>query len=251
MRSLNQTPDKPQSFGYKISWLALKASEPAAILDALELAETTPANWESGLAAVYDSQRDDACMFVSPAIGGWVLAVSGWLPCPTVEIHQDIGRKFDDLFSRLMKRFEDVQFFGSHRVVDFVAWARGLNGKPTRIFAWSGSDGAVLANFGKQTFEEAKLRFADLTDLSPSDAGDKIFRMAEEQDAEADALVATGLSRREALVRVRQNSGRAFPDETDVVELAGLWSIDPLRLSEQDHPLSLGVAARLPERLIQ
>jgi hypothetical protein len=35
----------------------------------------------------------------------------------------DIGRKFDVLFSRLTKRFADVQFFGSYRVVSFVAWA--------------------------------------------------------------------------------------------------------------------------------
>jgi hypothetical protein len=251
MPLFNQTPDKPQSFGYKVNWFALKVSDSAAVLDALELAETTPTNWESGLAAVYDSQRNDACVFVSPPIGGWVLAVSGWLPYPTVETHHDIGRKFDDLFSRLMKRFEDVQFFGSHRVVDFVAWARGLNGKPVRIFAWSGSDGAVLANIGEQTLEEAKLRFANLTGLSPCDAGDEIFRIAGEQHAEADALVATGLSRREALARVRQNRGHAFPDETDVVKLAALWSIDPIELSEQDHPLSVGLAARLPENLVQ
>jgi hypothetical protein len=63
--------------------------------------------------------------------------------------------------------------------------------------------------------------------------------------------VATGLSRREALARVRQNSGHAFPDETDVVKLAALWSIDPIELSEQDHPLSVGLAARLPENLVQ
>jgi hypothetical protein len=250
MRSFNQTPDKPQGFGFKVLWFALKAFGPAAVVDALELGEATPANWESGLAAVYDSGRNDTCVFVSPPIGGWVLAVSRWLPYPTVESNDDAGRKFDVLFPRLMKRFDDVQFFGSHRVHDFVVWARGLNGKPIRIFAWSGSSGAVLANFGEQTFEEAKLQFANLTGLSPAEAGDEVFRLAGEQQAEADALVATGLSRREALARVRQNSGSAFPGETDVVELAGLWSIDPSRLSEQDHPLGLGLAARLPENLM-
>jgi hypothetical protein len=149
-----------------------------------------------------------------------------------------------------MKRFDDVQFYGSHRVVDFVAWARALNGKPVRIFSWTGSEGAVLENVGGQTPEEAKLGMANLTDLSPADAGDEIFRLAEQQDAEKEALVATGLTLREALRRVRQSSGSAFPGETDVVELAGLWSIDPSRLSEQDHPPSLGLAARLPENLI-
>ncbi len=250
MPSFDRTPDKPQPFGFKINWLALRTSDPGAVVDALELEEVTPANWESGLAAVYDSKRDDAWVFVSPPIGNWVLAVSWCLPYPTVQSHDDAGGKFDGLFSRLMKRFDDVQFYGSHRVVDFVTWARALNGKPVRIFSWTGSEGVVLQNVGEQTPEEAKLGMANLTGLSPADAGEEIFRLAGQQDAEQDALVATGLSPSEAMRRVRQSSGSAFPGETDVVELAGLWSIDPSRLSEQDHPLSLGLAARLPKNLL-
>jgi hypothetical protein len=249
MRSFNQTPDKPQGFGFKVLWFALKAFGPAAVVDALELGEATPANWESGLAAVYAREANNAWVFVSPPVGGWVLAVSSLLPYPTTQSHDDAGRRFDVLFSRLMKRFDDVQFYGSHRVSDFVTWARALNGKPIRIFAYG--DGEVLANVGEQTLEEAKLGLANLTGLSPADAGDEVFRLAEQQRAEEEALVAAGLSGREARARVRQNSGSAFPDETDVVELAGLWSIDPSRLSEQDHPHSLGLAARLPENLVR
>jgi hypothetical protein len=63
-------------------------------------------------------------------------------------------------------------------------------------------------------------------------------------------LVASGLSRREARARVLQKGRDALPDEADVVDLAALC-IDPSRLSEQDHPLGLGLAARLPENLAQ
>jgi hypothetical protein len=259
MPLFDQTPDKPESFGFKISWFALKTTDPAAAVDALELKETTPSNWASSLAAVYGTSDDsDPWLFVSPPLSGWVLVVGASLPYPTDETHQDmsetqrdIGRRFDALFSRLMKRFDDVQFFGSHRVVDFVAWARALKGKPTRSFAWSGSEGVVAANFGEQTPEEAKLKFINLTGLSPPDAGDKIFEIAGKQQDEADALVASGLSRREAQARVRQNGRGDFPSETDVVELAALWSIDPSRLEDQDHPVSLGLAARLPKNLSQ
>lgn len=251
MPLFDQTPDEPEPFGFKVSWLALKTSDPAAVLDALELREATPTNWESGLAAMYASKRNEAWLFISPPVGGWVLAVSNSLPYPTVETHHDIGRKFDALFARLMKRFDDVQFFGSHRMVDFVAWARALNGKPVRSFAYAGGAGGVLANFGEQTPEEAKLGLANLTGLSPSEAEDELSRIAEEQHAEQDALVTGGLSRREAIRRVRQSRGKSFPNETDVVELAELWSVDPTSPPEQDHPLSLGLAARLPENLRQ
>jgi hypothetical protein len=248
MPSFDQTPDAPKGFGFKVSWFAIKASDPAPVIDALELGEATPANWSSGLAAVYG---DDPWVFASPPVSGWVLVVGSSLPYPTDETHHDIGRRFDVLFSRLMHRFDDVHFFGSHRVVDFVAWARAVKGKSTRAFAWCGSEGAVLANAGEQTPEEAKLGFVNLSGLSPSDATDKIFAIEEEQGTEEDKFVANGLSPREARAKVRQNGRGGFHSETDVVELAALWSIDPTRLDDQDRPLSLGLAARLPDDLAQ
>jgi len=250
MPTFDQTPDKPEAFGLKISWFAVKASDPAAVLDALEFKEAMPANWESGLAAIYgDPPSSDAWIFASPPVSGWVLVVGSSPPYPTNDIQRDIGRRFDVLFSRLMQRFDDVQFYGSHRVVDFVAWARALNGKPMRIFAFGEAD--VVANVGEQTPEETKLTFLDLSGLAPSDASEKIFRVADDQTAERASLVASGLSRREARARVLQKGRDALPDEADVVDLAALWSIDPSRLSEQDHPLGLGLAARLPENLAQ
>ena len=77
MHSFDQTPDRPQPFGFKVNWLALKTSDPLAVVDALDLKETTPANWESGLAVVYGY---DPWIFVSPPVGGWVLAVGVSLP---------------------------------------------------------------------------------------------------------------------------------------------------------------------------
>lgn len=253
--SFDQTPDFPQSFGYKISWFAVKASDPASVLDALEIGDATPSNWETGLAAVYSdrgSDENDSWIFVSPPIGGWVLAISTSWPYPVAadaesqtEYQHDIGRRFDVLFSRLMKRFDDVQFFGSYRVSGFVTWARALQAKPIRIFAFGDE---VMANFGEQTPDEAKLGFVNLSGLSPPDAMDRISATADEQHAEADTLVASGLSRKEALANVRQKGRSAYPDEEDVTDLAALWSIDPTEKWDQDDPLTLGLAARLPKR---
>jgi hypothetical protein len=187
MASFDETPDKPK--GFKVLWFAVKAADPASVLDALEFGERTPANWASGLATVYGDQW----VFASPPVSGWILVVGLPLPYPTNETHHDIGKRFDVLFSRLMQRFDDV----------------------------------------------------------PSDAVDRIFKIVGEQQDETDALVASGLSRREALTRVRQNGRGDFPSETDVVELAALWSLDPSRLEQQDHPVGLGLVARLPNDLMQ
>ena len=213
MPSFDQTPDKPQSFGHKVSWFAVKVSNTASVLDALEFGGATPANWASGLAGAspYEgSQRSDPWVFVSPPVSGWVLIVGFWLPYPVAptEPQHDTGRKFDVLFSRLMKRFADVQFFGSHRVTSFVAWARAQDGEPKRVFAFAES--YVLANVGEQTPEEAKLKFANLNGLSPSVATDRMVEIWDQQEAEADSLVAQGLSLREAWARVEEGGG-SFP----------------------------------------
>jgi len=252
MPPFDQTPDKPVSFGYKVSWFAVKTSDPASVLDALEFGKGTPANWTSGIEAAYVASREKAWAFVSPPVNGWILIVNSLLPYPVAPNGRraDIGAKFDVLFSRLMKRFADVQFFGTHRVSDFTAWARAQGGEPKRVFAFSGSEGEVYANVGEQTPEEASLKFANLSGLPPSAATNKIFEIAQQQDAERRALEASGLSRREAMNRFLQSNRSPFPGEEDVVALAGLWSIDPGQLSDQDHPPGLGLAVRLPENLV-
>src|SRR5262245_3753617 len=214
MPSFDRTPDKPQSFGWKILWFAVRASDPASVLDALEFGPGTQANWASGLWAAYD--YDVEWVFVSPPVDGWVLVVGGSLGQPVAlgaPPLGDSGRKFDVLFFRLMKRFDDVQYFGSHRIVSLAAWARALKGKPIRIFgvANDGSDWHVHANFGDQTPEEAKLKFADLTGLSLSDARDRLCKIDREQQAEESVLVAQGLNAREAGARVLQKGRYAFP----------------------------------------
>jgi hypothetical protein len=245
--ALDQTPDLPQPFGYKVSWFAVRTDDATKVIDALGLAEAAPANWASGLAmADRYSREGNSWLFVSPPVNGWVFAVSSSLPYPIGETHDDVGRKFDALLSRLMARFDDVQFFGSYRVTGFCAWARALNGKPERMFAYN--DGQVLTNFGDQTPDEAKLGFPDLSGLSLPDADDKIFAVAEEQSAEEERLVAAGISWEEALAKIGRS---ALPDEEDVVELAALWSIDPTQLSDQDHQPGLGFVARLPEDMRQ
>ncbi len=230
MPAFISTPDAAQGFGFKVLWFAVKTFDPALVIDALGLGEATPANWATGLKAAHEhgaSPSQDAWAFVSPPIEGWVLAVSArWAYPVAIDANRDIGRRFDLLFSRLMRRFDDVQFFGSHRGAGFVTWARALKGEPQRIFGFADSE--VLANLGEQTPEEAKLGFADLSGLSPAEAADRMFDLAESEDAEG-----------------------AIPDEMQVVELAARWSLDPAGLETLDYPFSAGLAVRIPKDLTQ
>jgi hypothetical protein len=147
-------------------------------------------------------------------------------------------------FARLAALFSEVHFFCSYRVVGYVAWARTRQGEPPRAFAFMDD---VLVNIGDQSREEAKLGFPNLTGLSPAAATDRIFELAQARDEEEDKLVAAGLSRKDASARVRQSGRHSLPDEENVVDLAALWSIDPSRLEEKEHPPGLGIAGILPK----
>jgi hypothetical protein len=250
MPPFDQSPDQPQSFGSKVSWFALKASEPASVVATLGLVEAIPSNWASGLAAVHSDRTapdGDSWLFISPPVRGRLLAVSASWPYPTIESYHDIGRKFEFVFSRLIRRFDDVQFFGSHRVVDFVSWARAPHGKPMRIFTYA--DGEVLTNIGAQTREEAKLGFPNLSGLSPSEATAKIVATAQEDGVALDPIGAG--RRKEALAIARPNGRGAFPRGADVTDLAGLWSVDPTQVLNQDTPSEVGLATRLPKIFTQ
>ena len=251
MTAFDQRPDAPEAFGYKTFWFAIRTADSAAVVDALDFGPATPANWASGIAATYgedDPQMPESWVFVSPPVDGWVLVTGARLPYPVaIDEHPEIGRKFDTVFARLMARFADVQFFGSYRVADLVTWARARGGQPERIFCYA--DGGVLTNFGEQTAEEAQLRFLDLSGLSPEEASDKIFSIAEERGLDEERLIASGVSPRDALARVEETGRDPFPDESDAVDLAARWSLDPTQLSAQDHPVGVGLAVRLPQDL--
>lgn len=224
--NFDTTPDRPEDFGYKVNWFAVKTEDSDSVIRALDIEPGIPANWSSGISAAYGRTKGMEKIpwaFVSPPVRGWILVVGHLLPYPvmhTLDRHGGIGQKFEAVLSRLTSQFTDVQFFGSHRVVGFVAWARAQRDQPPRIFSFG--DGDIYANIGNQTKEEARLEFTNLSGLSLSAASDLLF-----------------------------SSNGKLPNETDVVKLAAKWSIDPSDLSETETTRSLGMLVQLPAAMAQ
>lgn len=216
-------PAKPEDFGYKINWFAVKSTDSKAVAMALQLDDGVHANWPAGVAAAY-SDNNEKSIFVSPSTHGWVLVIGSSLPYPVANSNKKdelaIGKKFNILLSRLTSHFEEVQFFGSHRVVGFVSWVRAINGHSIREFSFA--DGTVYANSGAHTEAETELHIPDISNLLP--------------DAAADRLLS-------------ENSH--IPDEDDVIKLVGLWSIDPGKLSHNAASTDVGLVIRLPKELAQ
>lgn len=186
-------PDSPIPFGYKNSWLCVKAQDPQEVIRTLGLRNPQAANWESGYKMVGQGQ-----VFVSPVIGGFVLVIG--------YERKGIGtsQTFGEL-SKLGQLFPQVQYYGSHRVVDYAEWAKFEEGKLIRAYGWCGDQGEVLMNEGAITPQEQQIGMGNpMTDPLGTDDWDAFD----------------------------------FPNEESVVELAALWGVDPLFRGE--YPKSTG-----------
>ena len=141
---LDDTPDGPVPFGYKMGWLAAKCEAPCRLMEALDLRDPKPANWTTGLAHAGYQGR----VFVSPALDGYVLAVGLW-----AEDLEDMPGRTE----RLVDSFPEVQLFGTHRISDYHYWTKYVDGKVDRNY--NCQDAGVVRDEGDLTPEELALGF--------------------------------------------------------------------------------------------
>ena len=187
------TPDKPRPFGYKTNWICVKCDSSERVIEALGLKNAARSNWEFGLSQTRDR------VFVTPPLDGYVLAVG----YDTFGIMPSVDEELEAL-KAVAARFDEVQCYSSHRVSDFYAWAKFVDGQLVRGYGWNGGDGMVYLNEGELTPEEENLGFDS-------------FIQRDEDDWESVE----------------------FPDEESVVEIAAAWGIDPL-FEDSDYPEAFG-----------
>lgn len=146
-------PDTPVPFGFKATWLCVKADSPEAVIQKLGLRNPMKCGWRYGFANL------NYGTFVSPVLDGWVLVI-GW----GYDIITEDPKRLDEVGAM----FPKVQFFSSHRVSDYYAWVKYENGVKIRAYGYCGGNGEVFANEGDPTDEEIELGFTDF--LPDSDA---------------------------------------------------------------------------------
>ena len=142
--ALSAAADAPRPFGYKCCWLALRCPSPEEAAAGLGLAPGIPANWETGLACVWEEGR----IFLSPCLDGYVLAIG-----------VDALDERREALARLAARFPQVQFFGTHRVAEYHCWARYGGGALERGYCYVGERGEVTWDEGAMTQAERTLGF--------------------------------------------------------------------------------------------
>ena len=183
-------PCLPGPFGYKTAWYAIKGEPSYSVIQKLGLEKLCAANWESGIGYIYNTS--DGEVFVSPVVEGYVLV---------------IGLNGDhDMVKKHAALFDELQYFGNHRVADYYAWAMFSNGNLTRSYSSCGDTGEFWVE-GKITAEEIELGF------------DK-FPVKEICDDDYDKF--------------------EFADEAAVLKIAKAWGVDPLFADDERYEKSTG-----------
>ncbi len=211
LESVGLTPDTPMPFGYKLTWLAIRSSNSKTVLEALPIDDIQQANWRTGYLAAYRGHT-----FVSPSVDGWVFVVGYNLPGLDVP---EKSTNWTKLMTHMAQQFEEVQFFGTHRVVEYHAWARFVVGKEQRAYAYAGESGETLADRGEKTAGEIELGHNFFDERSPEAESDEYWE-------------------REDL---------SYPNEEDVMLVAGKWSINPQLLDQINAPEGVGWIGALGE----
>ena len=208
----DRVPDQPVSFGFKMSWIAVRSDEPRAVAEALGLDALEPANWRTGIGTVYDDALGESRIYVTPPVEGWTFVIGLSLPPP-------VGSRFVDkcqpLLGGLSERFGEAQYYMSYPLIDFYGWVRASGGRVVRAFAIG--DEGLIWNQGRTTREERAL-------------GLKLFEMRGVARRQGDAGAELIL----------------YPTEDHVMRLARSWSLDPTGLAEQTSPPGLGLIGMAP-----
>ena len=197
----------PVSFGYKMTWLAIHSSDTSAVVAALGLRAVRAVGWAGGIDAAYgDGPIGAHGVFVTPTVNGWTLVV-GALP-------DAYAPEWLPFLAELSRVCGEVQYFGTHRGVNYQAWARAVDGQVLRAYA--NGEGGFL-DLGPKTAEEVVLGFDFLGEAATAED----YAAYDERDQDPS------------------------PDEEHVVKLAGAWSIDPTQL-DREESLGFGVVGELP-----
>jgi hypothetical protein len=204
---VDATPDKPVAFGYKMIWLAVKTNDTEAVVNALSLTDVQAANWQTGVEAAYHGR-----LFVSPPLDDWTFVLSRELPQD-----DELQGQLAEFLSVLSARFGEVQYFATHRVVEFHAWALYRDGREIRAFAYIGDQGELSADRGNKTAAELESGFDYFNPDHPELSSEDYW---EREDLE-------------------------HPQEEDVMAMAGKWSIDPQQLEQRDFVAGAGYVATI------
>ncbi|SCM81009.1 conserved exported hypothetical protein [uncultured Sporomusa sp.] len=151
----------PIAFGYKCSWFAIKTNDTQKVIEFLNIKDVKESDWSNGIKAVYQVYGK---VYITQPIDGWVLVIGNSIPNAGDLRYPD---KITPVLMKLSLEFPEVQYFSTHRAVEYHAWAKAINGHIIRAYAYIGEQGETIWNKGGPTKEETELSFSFFNEKAP------------------------------------------------------------------------------------
>jgi hypothetical protein len=195
--------DLPVPFGSNMAWVAVASTDTEAVATALGVRNPTRALWWPGVEAAHRGS-----VFVTPPVGDWTLALGTTLFFPP----DGFAAGVHGLLADLGGRFEEAQYFASHRAFELFVWGVNRGGELERGYGWLGAERRLLWDAGTLTELELALGFQ--------------LGAGQPPQVEADGLTAF--------------------TEDHLFQLASNWSIDPTTLDVEFAEPASGLLGKLP-----
>jgi len=141
--NFSQIPDKPIPFGWKGTWLVVKAMPIEIIIKALQLKNCIPCNWKSGI-------KQGGRLFVSPPIKGWIFIVGQPFPF-TDEVN--LSKSIKPFLEKASLSVGVIHYFFTYRVTETHCWSKAEDGKIIRGYIFDGYNGKTLWDEGEDYLE--------------------------------------------------------------------------------------------------
>ena len=162
------------SFGYKEAWLAVKNIEAKELAEIIGLKKPASSDWNKGLKSI---EADDSMIFISPPVAEWTFVIGKPL---FANISVEGIKRLQELMRNIsVKTGDEIQSFGTYRILDYSHWMKCINGSFERAFAYDGESAEVLLDEGKKTRPEESLNWEGLKDCSWSPNEEIVLKIAE------------------------------------------------------------------------
>ncbi|MBS33477.1 MAG: hypothetical protein CMO68_03625 [Verrucomicrobiales bacterium] len=195
----------PSVFSRPRTWVAVRSRNPEDVARSMGLDGLRPCAF-----AEASGDPEAGRLFVSPPVNGWVVVMGGALPDPS----EDIDACYHFL-ADMSGRLGHLQFFHGNPALGHHAWAKLIERKVVRAYAWIGE---TVWNQGDATRAEQKTGMRCFDYLEDGDEGS--YQRWETVGANVDRLPV----------------------------LASIWSVDPVVFEDAAMRLKPGWGGRLPVR---
>lgn len=205
---IDDTPDTPVRFGWKIYWLAVPANDVEAVVSALKdaddrfgRADAVRCNWRSAMDRILANFHNPE-VFVAPPVHGWVLLLN-WRPDDDGDLET-----YRAVLEGLSEVFGEAYAFGSHRVVSLTMYGVARDGQLLRSVVQA--DGESFIDHGEKLEAEKARNLLTMLEAH------ELLEDAADQGEEDDIW-------------------QRIPGEQTVLDLAAEWSIDPSTLDDVEE----------------